>query len=68
VAGPPEDDRLGLALEIVRGDGSLSGAREAVTREVSRAKELAERLPDTPARQALLHITEFIAERCGARA
>jgi heptaprenyl diphosphate synthase len=66
--GPPEDDRLGLALEIVRGEGSLSRAREAVTREAGRAKELAERLPDLPARQALLHITEFIAVRCGARA
>jgi heptaprenyl diphosphate synthase len=66
--GPPEDDRLGLALEIVREEGSLSRAREAVTREAGRAKELAERLPDTPARQALLHITEFIAVRCGARA
>jgi heptaprenyl diphosphate synthase len=67
-AGPPQDDRLAQALEIVRADGSLSRAREAVTREVDRAKGLALGLPDTSARQALLHITEFIAVRCGARA
>jgi heptaprenyl diphosphate synthase len=66
--GPPEGERLALALDIVRQDGSLSRARHAVTREVARAKELAERLPDTSARQALLHITEYIAIRCGARA
>ncbi|MFN2589487.1 MAG: polyprenyl synthetase family protein [Actinomycetota bacterium] len=66
--GPPEGDRLARALDLVRRDGSLSRAREAVTREARRAKDLAERLPDSSAREALLHITEFIAERCGAEA
>ncbi len=65
-AGPPSGERLARALAIVSEDGSLSRAREAVIAEVRRAWELGDRLPDGSARQALLHIAEFIAIRCGA--
>jgi heptaprenyl diphosphate synthase len=64
--GPPTDERLRRALEIVRQDGSLSRAREAVSREVRRAKNLGEELERGRARDALVHIAEFIALRCGA--
>jgi heptaprenyl diphosphate synthase len=64
--GPPTDERLRRALEIVRGDGSLARAREAVSREVRRAKGLADELQPGRAREALLHIAEFLAARCGA--
>jgi heptaprenyl diphosphate synthase len=64
--GPPTDERLKRALEIVREDGSLSRARDAVSREVRRAKSLGDRLEPGRARDALLHIAEFIAVRCGA--
>jgi heptaprenyl diphosphate synthase len=65
--GPPTGDRLDRALEIVRSDGSLAHARRAVAREVDRAKGLAGRLPEGPARAALLSLAEFLAIRCGAR-
>jgi heptaprenyl diphosphate synthase len=66
--GPPEDDRLARALQIVGSDGSLSRAREAVTEEVRRAKATAGRLPGGPARDALVRLAEFLALRCGADA
>ncbi|HXF71519.1 MAG TPA: polyprenyl synthetase family protein [Actinomycetota bacterium] len=65
--GPPTGERLDRALEIVRSDGSLAHARRAVAKEVDRAKDLARRLPDGPARAALLSLAEFLAIRCGAR-
>ncbi|HWO69473.1 MAG TPA: polyprenyl synthetase family protein [Actinomycetota bacterium] len=65
--GPPTGERLDRALEIVRSDGSLAHARRAVARQVDRAKGLAARLPDGPARAALLSLAEFLAIRCGAR-
>jgi heptaprenyl diphosphate synthase len=64
--GPPAEERLRRALEIVRQDGSLSRAREAVSREVRRARGLGDELRPGRARDALLHIAEFIAVRCGA--
>jgi heptaprenyl diphosphate synthase len=64
--GPPDDDALTRALEIVGEDGSLVRARAAVTREVRRAVALAEELPDGAPRTALVHLAEFIATRCGA--
>ena len=64
--GPPEGERLGRALEIVRSDGSLGRARQAVTFESRRAKRLAQDLVPGGARDALIHISEFIAARCGA--
>jgi heptaprenyl diphosphate synthase len=67
-AGPPDGKRLERALDIVSGDGNLSRAREAVVDAVSRATSLAGKLPDGPARTALVHLAEFIAIRCGARA
>jgi geranylgeranyl pyrophosphate synthase len=66
--GPPEGDRLAGALDIVRSDGSLEPAREAVTAEVRRAIAAADGLPSGNARDALLHLSEFIASRCGAAA
>jgi len=64
--GPPEGERLSRALEIVRRDGSMRRARESVTDAVRRAGRLAEQVEVGRARDALLHITQFIAERCGA--
>ena len=65
--GPPDGERLDLALEIVRGDGNLEHARGAVAVEVDRAVELAGGLPENPARSALVALAEFLAVRCGAR-
>jgi heptaprenyl diphosphate synthase len=64
--GPPDDDALTRALEIVGEDGSLARARGAVAREVGRAVALAGKLPEGAARTALVHLAEFIATRCGA--
>ena len=64
--GPPHGERLARALEIARAEDSLRTAREAVTAEVRRAKRVAARMPAGPARDALVHIAEFIAVRCGA--
>ena len=66
--GPPEDDRLADVLDIVRADGSLEQARSAVTAEVHRAVAEADLLPPGVARDALVHLAEFIAARCGAPA
>jgi heptaprenyl diphosphate synthase len=65
-AGPPVDDRLSRALQLVRQDASLDRARDAVTREVRRAITLAEGLAPGEARDALVHIARFLATRCGA--
>jgi heptaprenyl diphosphate synthase len=65
-AGPPSGERLRLALEIVGRDGSLDRARRAVTDEVRRARALADQVASGVARDALVHMAEFIAERCGA--
>jgi heptaprenyl diphosphate synthase len=67
-AGPPDDDRVSEVLDIVRADGSLEPARSAVTEEVRRAVAAAERLPPGVARDALVHLSRFIADRCGASA
>ncbi len=64
--GPVDGDRLHRALQIVRGEGSLLLARRAVTREVRRAKQLSEGLAPGRARDALVNIADFLAERCGA--
>ena len=65
--GPPEGERLQRALEIVREPSTLAEARAVVATEVDRAQELAARLPDGPARTALVRLSEFLAVRCGAR-
>ncbi|MGH2663089.1 MAG: polyprenyl synthetase family protein [Actinomycetota bacterium] len=67
-AGPPDDERLAAALDIVRSDGVLDRARDAVTREVRQAMAEAESLPPGRARDALVHLSGFIAVRCGAPA
>jgi len=64
--GPPSGERLARALEIVRHDGSLSRARESVSNSVRRATSLAAGLAPGPARDAMVHITEFLSVRCGA--
>jgi heptaprenyl diphosphate synthase len=64
--GPPEGERLQRALRIVRSPGSLEPARAAVAAEVDRARRLGLRLPDGPAKAALIALAEFLAARCGA--
>jgi len=64
--GPPVGGRLDRALEIVRSGESLAHARAAVSSEVHRAIDLAGRLPDGPARTALVGLAGFLAARCGA--
>jgi heptaprenyl diphosphate synthase len=61
-----EESDLRRVMEIVRGDGALGRARESVSREVGRALSEAERLPEGSARDALLHLAEYLAVRCGA--
>jgi heptaprenyl diphosphate synthase len=65
--GPPDGDRLDVALEIVRAPGDLAHARAAVVAEVDRGHALLERLPEGPARTALGQLAEFLAARCDAR-
>jgi heptaprenyl diphosphate synthase len=64
--GPPDGDRLAGALEIVRADGAVDLARRAVSRQVRRALDQAEALPDGAPRDALVHLARFLAARCGA--
>ena len=64
--GPLEGDRLSRALDIVRADGSLSRARDAVTLQVRRARSLADGLAEGLARDALVQLAEYLAVRCGA--
>jgi heptaprenyl diphosphate synthase len=66
--GPPDGDRLERALEIVRADEPLGLARAAVSREVRRAERVADNLSPGRARDAMVHIARFLAERCGAAA
>ena len=63
---PPSEASLAQALEIVRADGALEPAREAVSREVRRATGAAGELPEGRARDALIRLAEFLAARCGA--
>jgi heptaprenyl diphosphate synthase len=64
--GPLEGERLSQALDIVRADGSLSRARDAVTLQVRRARSLAGGLAEGLARDALVQLAEYLAVRCGA--
>jgi heptaprenyl diphosphate synthase len=64
--GPPDDERLPRVLELVRTDGALATAREAVSREIRRSLAEAEHLPPATARDALVQFATFIARRCGA--
>jgi heptaprenyl diphosphate synthase len=64
----PGEGDLRRVMEIVRGDGALGQARESVSREVRRALSEGEELPGGSARDALLHLAEYLAVRCGARA
>ncbi len=64
--GAPDGEMLDRALEVVRDGGSIEHARLAVTGEVARATALAQRLPEGPARHALIQLARFLAARCGA--
>jgi heptaprenyl diphosphate synthase len=64
--GPPQGERLTRALDIVRGDGSLGRAREAVVLHVRQARAQAEGLEPGLARDALVQLTDYLAVRCGA--
>lgn len=64
--GAPDGEMLDRALEIVRDGGSIEHARRAVSEEVARATGLAGRLPEGPARHALIQLARFLAARCGA--
>jgi heptaprenyl diphosphate synthase len=64
--GPPEGERLARAVDLVRTEASLSRARDVVTREVRRAKQLARSLAPGAPQDALVNVAEFIAARCGA--
>jgi heptaprenyl diphosphate synthase len=64
--GPLEGERLSRALDMVRADGSLRRAREAVTQQVRRARSLAGGLAEGLARDALVQLAEYLAVRCGA--
>ncbi|MGH2674339.1 MAG: polyprenyl synthetase family protein [Actinomycetota bacterium] len=64
--GPPSGDRLAEALDIVRSDGSLERARTVVAESVRGAVDEAGLLPPGGARDALIHLSGFIAARCGA--
>ena len=65
-AGAPDGELLDRALEIVRSSGSVEHARAGVSAEVTRAIELALRLPDGHAQHALVQLARFLAVRCGA--
>jgi heptaprenyl diphosphate synthase len=65
--GPPDDARLPRVVELVLSDGgNLDRARDAVSREVRLAREEAAGLPPGTPRDALVHLAEFLATRCGA--
>lgn len=66
--GPLDGDRLGRALDLIRSDGALARAREAVTRQVALAVAEAEQLAAGAPRDALLQLARFLATRCGAAA
>jgi heptaprenyl diphosphate synthase len=65
--GKPSGDRFRRVFELVKQEPSLDRARASVSREVRRAVRLAGGLEAGTARDALVHIAEFIAARCGAR-
>jgi heptaprenyl diphosphate synthase len=64
--GAPDGAMLDRVLQLIRDGGSVEHARAAVSDEVRRAVGLAERLPDRPARHALIQLARFLAVRCGA--
>jgi heptaprenyl diphosphate synthase len=64
--GPPTGERLQAALDIVRADGSLDRSRAVVGEAVRAALAEAAGLPPGPATDALVHLSGFIAARCGA--
>lgn len=64
--GAPAPGMVERALEIVRRSGAIESARSAVSDEVRRATEIAMKLPEGTARQALIQLSAFLALRCGA--
>ena len=66
--GPPQGERLDRAVQLVATGPALTRVREAVMREVHRAKQRALSLTPGPAQDALVNVAEFLAARCGADA
>jgi heptaprenyl diphosphate synthase len=64
--GTPDGELLDRAIELIWEGGSIEHARDAVSVEVRRANELAQRLPGGPARHALVQLARFLATRSGA--
>jgi heptaprenyl diphosphate synthase len=64
--GLRDDVRFERALDLVRSEAPLARSREVVTAEVRRAKRLSDALRPGSARDALVQIAEFLADRCGA--
>jgi heptaprenyl diphosphate synthase len=65
-AGLPEGEQLERALKLVGREEVLVSARRAVTDQVRRAIEVADQLPSGRARDALVHVAEYLSLRCGA--
>jgi heptaprenyl diphosphate synthase len=65
-SGAPSGEDLERALALVRTEEALGRARAAVTDQVARAVRAVETLPRNSARDALVHLATFLAERCGA--
>jgi heptaprenyl diphosphate synthase len=58
-----DDDLLGETLELLRESVALKRARETVRGYADRARGELELLPDTPARDALQALADFVADR-----
>jgi heptaprenyl diphosphate synthase len=58
-----DDDRLAEALVLLRESAAMKRARETVRGYAERARSELAPLPDVPARHALEHLCEFIADR-----
>jgi len=64
--GPPDGAGFARAFDLVRSEGSLARAREAVTQQVRRTTSLVGELGPGLASDALMQLAEFLAVRCGA--
>ncbi|HEX9891478.1 MAG TPA: polyprenyl synthetase family protein [Actinomycetota bacterium] len=63
---PPTGERFARARDIVRSDGAMDTARDAVSAQVRAALAEAGHLPSASPRDALEHLAGFLAARCGA--
>ncbi len=58
-----EVERLNEIIEIIRRTGALEATREAALREVDAARRNLDRVPDGPAREALLELSARVVRR-----